>query len=442
MDTYKLLSTWLRFWIFLPGAASCYLAAKDQMRFTPAKTVAICAAVLIPYSAVAALLYTLFAIDVNRILVLSFLLLFFLYRRTVILDLPRVLAIYVGVCAIETFPAQFACSFDAALYPASGADRLSIEAALFQFVLSCLLLVFFVFPATQKFAWAVNNLNFPKVWYSTVVLSSAFLAFNMLAVPRSYATLHTGRMYWLFPVFEAGALAVLVTVYVLFYQIAVVILEHARLKERSQLLEMQSHQYFVLQEHIRQTAKLRHDFRHSVRLVAALAERGDIDSIRAHIAEYEVNLDRYAVTSYCKNAAINALFCYYHEMAVTAGIALDWNIELPEPLPYSELDMAALFGNLIENAIAGCKTVSRDARYFCLTAETRHTNMLYVVSTNSFNGKASVGKDGYRSTKHSGIDLASITVVAEKYGGYAKVSNSSREFFVDVLLKIPGSFAN
>lgn len=438
MEMYRLLSALPKLLVLIPGAASCYLSAIDRMRFTPAKTAALCAAVILPYSAAAASLHAIFSMDLNRILFPSLVLFFFLYRRTVDLDLPRALAIYVGVCAIETFPMQFAYAFDAFLHPASGAADLSPEAALFQLGLSCLLLAAFAYPATRHFKGTVDSLDVPKIWYSTVVLSSVFLSFNVLAVPRSYATIHTGRMYMLFIAFEAGAMAVLVGFYVLFYRGASLILEHAELKQHSQLLEMQSRQYLALQEHMRQTAKLRHDFRHSLRLLSSLAEQGDTGSIRTHIAEYETMLDSYAIVNYCKNAALNALFCYYREMADAAGIDTDWNIELPEPLPFSELDMTGLFGNLMENAIAGCRTLPEGSRYFCLTAEVRHGNRLYVVSTNSFDGKVRAGEEGYRSTRHGGmgIGLASMTAAAEKYGGSVRASNSDREFFVDIVLKI------
>lgn len=435
MDMHEWLSALFQLLILIPGAASCYLPAKKQMKYTPATTAALCAAVILPYCFAMASLHALFSIDINVITFLFLAPFFFLYRRTTNLDLPRSLAIYVGVCAIETFPAQFAYAFDAALHPESGAAGFSLEAALFQLALSVLLLLAFFFPATRCFSRALDSVSLPKIWYATAALSSVFLVFNILAVPRSYATLHTGRMYGLFLGFEAVALGVLVGIYALFYRNSALILEQAA---RSQLLEMQSQQYLALQEHIRQTAKLRHDFRHSIRLIAALAEQGDTDSIQAHIAEYETMLDRHAIANYCKNAALNALFGYYHEMAAAAGIRTDWNIALPEPLPFSELDMTWLFGNLMENAIAGCRTVPGDSRYFRLAAEVRHGNRLYIVSTNSFDGKVRKRKDGYRSTKHggSGIGLSAIAAAAEKYGGSAKAFNSDTEFFIDVMLEI------
>lgn len=189
---------------------------------------------------------------------------------------------------------------------------------------------------------------------------------------------------------------------------------------------------------MRKTAGLRHDFRHSVRLLSSLAKEGDIGSIRTHLAEFEARLAENAPINYCSNAALNALFGYYHEIAVSSDIDTDWHIELPEPLPATELDMVSLFGNLIENAIAGCCTVRSGRRYFCLTTQILHGNTLYIVSTNNFDGKVKKGRDGYRSTKHSGngIGLTAIAAAAKKYDGSLKVSNSDTEFFVDVVLKM------
>lgn len=427
-----------QFFVLFPAAVSCYLPAKNQMKYTPVKTAILCIAVLVPYSFFGAWLHCARQIDTNTILLFSLIIFFFLYRHTVKLDLPKSLSIYIGVCAIETFPAQFAYAFDAGLHPLSNASEFSVTAAFFQFALSCLLLAAFIFPACHQFSWTIDHLNYPKIWYATLILSSVFLIFNIIAIPHSYSTLHTGRMFWLFPTLEVFMMTLLIAIYVLFYQGTIVILEHSRLKEHSQLLEMQANQYRILQEHIQQTKRLRHDFRHSVHLLASLAEKGDLENIQAYLAEYEDRLTENVLVNYCNNAALNALFSYYHEMAVSNKITINWKIELPEPLTISELDLASLFGNLMENAITGCLGTSKEERYFSLITKIHHGNSLYVVSTNSFDGQVRKGKDGYHSTKHSGkgIGLASITAIAEKYHGSVRISNSDKEFFVDVVIKL------
>lgn len=377
-------------------------------------------------------------VGANTVFLSCLVLFFFLYRYTLKTDLPRALAIFVGVCAVQTFPLQFACAFDAWLHPMSGAGQLSQEAALLQLILACLMPVAAARPSLRYSAWAVDNLDIPKVWHSAVALSAVFLIFNVLALPDSYSTLYTGRMYTLFLVFESGALSVLILIYLLLYRGARLITEHSRLKERTQLLEMQVHQYRILQDYMQQTKRMRHDFRHHLRLLSTLAGKGDLEGIQTHLAEYEIQLTESTPVNYCKNSSLNALFAYYREMAAQEGIRTDFHISLPEPLTVSELDLASLFGNLMENAIAGCRTLPEAERYFCLTAEVRHNNSLYVVSTNSFDGTVRKGRDGYRSTKHGGkgTGLASIAAIAEKYRGSADFSNSDRDFFADVAMKI------
>lgn len=438
MSTFEWISALPKFLILLPSAASCYFPTKNQMKYTPLKTIVMCMAVLIPYSFLGAWINVALEIDVNTILLPSLVIFFFIYLHTVNTDFPRALAVYVGVCVVQTFPAQFAYALDAKLHPMSGSAHFSTEASLFQLGLSCLIVFAFIYPACQIFSWAVDNLNFPKIWYSTVILSSVFLIFNVLCIPRHYSTLHAGRLIYLFPLMELCVMALLITIYALFYMSAKIILEHARLKEHSQLLEMQAHQYKILQEHMNQTSRLRHDFRHSVRLISSLAEKGDIKNIQKHLKEYELRIKESMPINYCANASLNALFGYYHEMAASEGISMKWNIQLPDPLTISELDMAGLFGNIMENAIAGCLEIPKNSRYFYLTTEIRHGNKLYIVSTNSFGGNIRKEKNEYQSTRHKGkgIGLVSIAAIAEKYHGSSKVSNNDNEFFVDVVLKI------
>lgn len=438
MDTSRFLSILPQFLILIPAAVSCYFAVYNQMRYTPFRTATLCLAVLLPYSFLGAWFATVLDFDVNIFLLPSLVLFFFLYRRTVLTDLPRCLAVYVGVCAVQTFPAQFAYAYDAFLHPVSGAADFSVKAAFFQLGLSCLIVAAFAYPAIHWFAPTVKRLNIPKIWYSTVFLSAIFLIFNMISVPFSYRTLHTGRLSYLFPLLECCALLLLVIIYVLFYQGAMLIQKHADLKEHSQLLEIQSHQYQTLKEHMRQTVRLRHDFRHSVRLLSSLAKKGDIKSIQKHLSGYETSLAENESPDFCDNAALNALFGYYYGIAVSRGINTVWHIQLPEHPDDAESDLASLFGNLIENAIDGCLTVPEEKRYFCLSIEVRQGNRLYIVSTNNFDGICHKDKDGYRSTKHrrKGIGLLSINAVAEKYNGTAHIANNDKEFFADIFLNL------
>lgn len=437
MFSKEWLSMFLQFLILVPGALSCYLPVKNRLRFSEKKTIALCCLTAALFSAAAASAATIWDIAPNTIGIPILAVSFLLYRRTVRLDFPRTLAIYVGVCAIETFPVHFGTIAD--MYFKSEAEGMTLQGCAVMLACSCLMLAAFVRPARERFSKAVEELDMPKLWYSTTAISAVFLVFNRLATPVSYDVVRSSRLRFLFPMFEICALAVLITVYILFYGIVSGITERGKLEKHSQLLEMQSHQFQGLHEYITQTQRLRHDFRHSVHILASLAQEGDLEGIRTHIYEYEQRLDKHIYVRYCANPALNALFGYYWDIAESSGIKTDWKIELPEPLTVSELDMAALFGNIMENAIYACASLPEGQRYFSLTSEIRHGNSLYIVSTNSFNGKTQKDKDGnYRSTKHGGqgTGLSSIAAAAGKYGGSAHFYNNGKEFCVDVVLKV------
>ncbi|MCM1055326.1 MAG: GHKL domain-containing protein [Bacteroides sp.] len=427
--------------VLIPSAVSCYLPAKNQMKFTVRKTLALICAVVLPVAFAAASVSAVFAININLVMLPAMIAMFFLYRRTVKFDLSRSLAVYVGVCAIQTFPPHFATIFD--MYVSNEAETLTVSASFVLLGFSCALTAAFVYPARNLFSKAVDEPGLSKVWFMTVPLSFVFLVFNIFAMPASYDVVRESRLVFLYPAFEVFGLIVLIAIYVLFYRGAIFIIEHAHLEKRSLLTEMQAQQFRELQEYVNRTGRLRHDFRQSVRLLAGLAEIGDIESIRSYLSEYEQRFAESFSANYCSNAALNALFAYYHGIAETEGIRTDWHIELPDPtgglrpLTVSELDMAALFGNLMENAITACCALPKEQRHFSLTSEIR-ANELYIVSTNSFNGKTLKSGNEYRSTKRggTGTGLVSIAAVAEKHGGTMRAYNSETEFFVDVVMKI------
>lgn len=438
MNLFAWLLEMIPFTTLFPAALFCYLPMKNQMKFTWVHTFFLCMGILILYIPSAAWLALFLNLDLNFILLPSLIPFFLLYFKTVNTDLARALTVFLDACAIMTFPSIFSYLFDACLHPESGASNFSPEAGLFQFALSMLLILLLAFPLYRYFSWMLDSLNYPRVWYSILGLPVLVLIFNLLIVPRSYHTLHTGRILVILPLLEFILFFLLLFLHVLFYHTSTVILEHAKKEEEVRFLEIQAGQYQALQNHIQQTRRLRHDFRHLVHAAAGLADKGDLDCLRAQLYQYQNELAASAPVNYCSNAALNALFNYYRQLAVSEHIDIDWKISFPEPLTISELDLCSLLGNLLENAIAGCGTDLKQRRYFSLSIVPENTNSLYIVSTNSFNGTVKKNHKGYLSTKRSGegMGLFSIETIAKKYHGSTQISNSDKEFFVNVMLKI------
>lgn len=438
IDLHTYLTLLPQFFILLPSALLCYLPMKNRLKFSPSKTTLLCLSVFIPYATLADALCLMAGLDMNIILLASLVLLFLFYKHSICVDISCALSVFMGVCTLMTFPSQFAYGFDAWLYPTSNAANFSMWAALFQLALSCLFAAVLSIPCAKFYSVMVERLSYSQVWYPFLAVHGILFLFNLLMIPHSYKTLYVGRAFSMFLALEIVLLLLFLLLHIIFYHIANIILKHAELTERSRFLEMQADQYRTLQNYMHQTRRLRHDFRQSVHILSTLADEGNLPSLKTYLQEYEQRWDTDILVNYCSNAALNALFNYYKGMADAQGVKTDWQLSIPEFLTVSELDLASLFGNLMENAITGCMTVPEKDRRFALSVQIRQENCLYIVSTNSFDGQTKKTKDGYLSTKRNGegTGLLSISSVAEKYQGYARISNNKENFFVDVMLKI------
>lgn len=437
-DLNRYLTLLPQFFVLLPSALLCYLPMKERLKFSRKKIALMCLVIFIPYAAIAAGLCFVTGVDMNVTLIPSFALFFLFYKHSINADISCAVSVFMGVCTLMTFPSQFSYWFDAWLHPASNAADFSMWAALFQFALSCLSAVALAFPCAKYYSKMVERLSYSQAWYPLLTVHGILFLFNMLMIPHSYKILHAGRAFSMFLALETVMFLLFLFLHVIFYQMADVILKHAALTERSHFLEMQAGQYRTLQNYMQQTRRLRHDFRQSVHILSTLADKGDLSGLKAHLQEYEQRWDTDTPVNYCSNAALNALFNYYKGMADAQGVKTDWQLSIPEPLTVSELDLASLFGNLMENAIAGCMTVPEEERRFALSVEALQGNCLYIVSTNSFGGQTRKSGDRYLSTRRDGegTGLLSISSVAEKYQGYARISHKEKDFFVDVMLKV------
>lgn len=429
--------TVLQMLVLIPATVSIVQVSHNFLRRPVPSTALLCAAIELPAAFLLGALTAQNIIGPAVAAAAACIVLLIVCRLVTTLEWPPLLAQYVGVLAIETYPLQFAFMLDARLHPESGAASMSVEAAGFQLVLALVLMAAFSYSALFQFSVLFGEADLGRVWYLTAAISALFLVPNIFITPLSYSTLEAGRTADVYPLLESVAFTILTLTYVLFYKGAVLLIERARLRERSQILEIEARSYRTLRRYMNETTRLRHDFRHSVRVLSSLAQAGDLDSLRAYLESYDRSVLDTPPASYCKNAALNALFEYYVGAAEEQSIDTRLELDLPDPLPIPELDLVSVFGNLMDNAIAGCALLPPGSRRLRLTTAV-HGNHLYIVTTNTFDGHVRKRSDQFLSTKHSGrgTGLASITAIADRCGGQASFSSNGKEFCADIVLRL------
>ena len=186
------------------------------------------------------------------------------------------------------------------------------------------------------------------------------------------------------------------------------------------------------------STRVRHDFRHTLHTLKMLADEKEYDSLNQYLKKYINALPVSHVITYCQNNSVNALLNYLIPIARESAVDIRIYINIPEHLPVTDIDLCSILGNVLENAIDGCKTVSSEKRSVQLSVTTRHDSYLYIVSTNTFDGIVKKEKNQYQTTRKNGhgIGLSSIQLTVEKYNGTVQFSNDDSRFYVDIMIPI------
>ena len=129
----------------------------------------------------------------------------------------------------------------------------------------------------------------------------------------------------------------------------------------------QASQYAALSSYIRETRRLRHDFRQHLRVLGGLAAQGDMAALTEYLKEVG-GAERDEVRFIFANPSLNALAGYYDTMARERGVKLEWSVSMPAELNISDVELCVLLGNLVENAVDGALTLpegKRSAKVIC-----------------------------------------------------------------------------
>ena len=187
-------------------------------------------------------------------------------------------------------------------------------------------------------------------------------------------------------------------------------------------------QYNLLMQKSQEQLKiLRHDMRHSYKIIFAMLQEGKISAVLDYIKVQENLLDLTAVKFYCHSPLINAALSIYLQLAENAGIKISHKINLPEKILIDENDLAILISNLLENAINASKKQNSDRREISITIQ-HFENQCALEITNLFDGEIIFENNLPKNfSEGHGIGMLSLKNFVEKYSAQFDFSHSQGE---------------
>lgn len=177
----------------------------------------------------------------------------------------------------------------------------------------------------------------------------------------------------------------------------------------------------------------RHDYHNHIQALLALV--GDDDRTRDYL--WKLNKDLTEVDSVVKtgNVTVDAILNSKLTLIKSKDIPVDAVAKVPDDLKISEIDLCAIIGNLLDNAIEAVLPLPPEERFIRIYIGMMKAQ-LYISVTNSTATEPRKIGGKYLSTKGEGrgVGLMRVDSIARRNGGTVNRQNESGVFATEVLL--------
>ena len=287
-----------------------------------------------------------------------------IYIKTLRISLWKSGTIALSVCAVFACINSLSRAINAAMLAglpqAQAAPWFCLRSAICYHAICWLFAAIAYYPATHSVRRMVEDENFAQTWYVFWVLPLVFIALNLFMIPKYADTLYTGRVLQGYFVISIALLFLMLFFNAIFLLMAISINRNVRLQQENQLLSMQQQRYESLKAAIEEARQARHDLRHQLCQLAALAEEGNLEKIKAYLSGAVSRIPSLEM-HFCQKPAADSVVGYYCALAKRENIPYSVQIDLPECLPVDEINLCLVLSNLLENALERILTLTNDA---------------------------------------------------------------------------------
>ena len=219
------------------------------------------------------------------------------------------------------------------------------------------------------------------------------------------------------------------------YRHSLVYTEEQRQMKRQ--LTMQVEHLRQINQKVEESAKLRHDFRHHLRTLMALAGEGRCGELENYIRGITEINEGTRIGRLTDNIELDALVQYYSNLAQSSDIQFRARLQLPAELNFPAVDLCGLLGNLLENAVEACQRQQTGDKTIFIAGRIQDGQLEFVVD-NSFHGELKTRGGKYLSSKRNGFGLgiSSVLETVERYDGVINLYADKKGFHAEMSLPI------
>lgn len=302
---------------------------------------------------------------------------------------------------------------------------------------------FLAYPAKRYLGWLVNSFHEEKIWKIIWIPPALFVFFSQYLVPENSDKIYVDKTLEIYLLAIAMSVSLIMIVYLLFFQIAHIVIEKQKVTEKNLYLQIEAEQTRKLQAFINDTSRLRHDYRHHLATLNQMLEENKYAEAKEYLKEFSSAIPA-TPKRYCSFVGVNSILNHYETQCKDLFIKTHFSIRLDIPEnTFKETDFCVLLGNLLDNSIAACRVLPKDERHISLKFARTNPATLALQIRNPYYGNIKIKNNVFYSTKHEGTGqgLYSAQLIAEKYNGIMNVNYENQTFEVRILLTLPTTFS-
>lgn len=217
-----------------------------------------------------------------------------------------------------------------------------------------------------------------------------------------------------------------------------------RLERILKKYEMEKNYYDRLEEIEQKQSIIRHDEKHYLAAIGGLCAEGKTEEIARLLKVMNIELQKNTPKKYVRNRITNALFNEKENIASKENVKIDFQVEPEVELDSMEdIDLIAMFGNLIDNAVRAEKEWkdspdkdSVDSAVVIKLFETEGNFIMFTVENHFLTLDVKNGKlvSTKRVPGEHGLGLFNVERLCEKYGGLFDMETEGNTFISSICL--------
>ena len=289
---------------------------------------------------------------------------------------------------------------------------------------------YIVLLAAQGFRNLRNNVPIPKTYWISLLavpastMSMLFILFMNPGIPR-------------FGMILCVICAMVVNAFTFYLYDSLAALLEDRMKHNLQEAENRYYeqQAEMMRDTLNEIQLVRHDLKNELIPIFRLAQEEKPDEIIRQLQGMITLCDEAGMQVQTGNDALDQILNYKLNQAKKEGITVTTQITVPAGLNLKPYDCAAVFGNLLDNAIEAAKT--SENRRIRLKLKYEKGCLLFEV-VNTYDGIINQRKDKIMTRNpdqnHHGFGIRSVRNTLEKYHGELRISYDNMLFTASGML--------